>query len=230
MYLLIWWHARNGSWGLGHARQTLYQWATSSGPTLSINSKEQMVQASLMKMYPLDSRPPWNCIQRYDIVTFAKKSLPSFGEATRNNVPLIYGPSVKTKLCLLWKSTNKLQVKEQNMLSKDTLKVVCVMYLCVHVWSYTCMCRWMSTYIHVGTSMFNLCVLPQVLSWGSLIKVGSSKPREPLCPCLMGNWIMPTSTRELNSGLHAYMATTFPNKPSPQPFRSLNSQCLEIDW
>lgn len=105
-----------------------------------------MVQASLMKMHPLDSRPPWNCIQGYDIVTYAKKSLPSFGEVTRNSVALIYGPSVKTKLCLLWKSPNKLQVKEQNVLSKDTLKVMCVcVCLCV-LWTYVSVCEAIHVY------------------------------------------------------------------------------------
>lgn len=108
-----------------------------------------MVQASLMKMYPLDSRPLWNCIQGYDIVTFAKKSLPSFGEVTRNSVPLIYGQSVKTKLCLLWKSPNKLQVKDQNMLSKDTLKVMCV--LCTYVFVceaiHVCAGEWAHMYM-----------------------------------------------------------------------------------
>lgn len=198
IYLLIWWHVRSGTWGPGHARWALHQWATPSGPMLSANSKEQMVPASLMKMYPLYSRPPWNCFWGYDIVAYAKKSLPSFGKVT----VFIWFMVLQWRQNFIYFGNHPISYKSKSRICfQKTPWKLCVCMCCVPM----CPCVKLYMYVQMNEHIItcrnqrsaNLCVLPEVLSWSSLIKGGSSKPREPLVPaswalglCLRphGNW------------------------------------------
>lgn len=118
------------------------------------------------------------------------------GDVTRKSVHLLRGPSAEIKICLLWKSL-KLHVRFVRMCK------------CLRVRGYSCMRRSMSTYAHVGIR--TLCVLPQILSWGSLIKLGSSKSQRSTCPCLVSTWIVSVFTRVLRLELSfPYMARTSP--------------------